>query len=140
MSFLKSLMPADMQAKFDALVLDMHVLPVCIHCGAGTTRNELFRLIEDGATQADIQELFISGTHPKCWDDMFADGDETDFFGEEEPERVIVNVGTVYDGMSDEDREAMESDPCFQCLGMGRMCIADPNYEGEVGTCLAGRC
>lgn len=49
-------------------------------------------LIQDAlvTTSLDIREQIISGTHPKCWDDMFGGDDEDDY--PEGPEALEMDV------------------------------------------------
>jgi len=61
--------------------------PVCIHCGhsailfvdpAELAAFEAGAFAQDAFpnTPAPIREQFISGTHPACWDTIFADENE----------------------------------------------------------------
>ena len=65
------------------------VMPLCIVCQtsshffmskeelelADDRRNRNLDKIFPGITD-DIKEIFISGTHPECWDKLYGEGDE----------------------------------------------------------------
>lgn len=64
------------------------LIPKCYHCGIGTIvildGTDYFNYFNRGGRIADIftyltmpqRELLISGTHPECWDALFADEED----------------------------------------------------------------
>lgn len=64
------------------------LIPPCIHCGIGSIvtldGSEYFAYFNRGARITDAfptltpsqREVLITGTHPECWDALFADEDE----------------------------------------------------------------
>jgi hypothetical protein len=62
----------------------LHTCPTCIHCGEQATLEVDSEALENYRAGAlaqvafpdmsrDDRELFISGIHPKCWNEMFPD-------------------------------------------------------------------
>jgi hypothetical protein len=66
------------------------LIPPCIHCGVGSIvkldGSEYFAYFNRGIPVAqafptlslDQRELLITGTHPQCWDALFADEDDVE--------------------------------------------------------------
>jgi hypothetical protein len=82
----------------------------CLHCGDASlvsiTEDEAYALSSGEsitkafpARDADFREMFITGTHPACWEEMFAGGEDED----ERCEALMDSLSTRPEDYYDQD-------------------------------------
>ena len=81
----------------------------CMHCSESTdfiiTKNEYVRWILNNEYIQDVfsyinkeeREMMISGTHPKCWEEMFSDIDECECEEMEQGQPCVHCIETKYE-------------------------------------------